>query len=70
MSRYHIPLVPYICRGFAYDVTAAMLVFQFRIILIKLSCLEHQHDRHGFCQVGLCGLSASALYTAYFIPTC
>jgi hypothetical protein len=29
-------------RAFAYDVTAAMLVFQFKRILIKLFCLEHQ----------------------------
>jgi hypothetical protein len=33
---------------FAHDVTAAMLVFQFKIILIRLFCLEHQHGRHGF----------------------
>jgi hypothetical protein len=36
-------------RAFAHDVTAAMLVFQFKIILIRLFCLEHQHGRHGFC---------------------
>jgi hypothetical protein len=28
-------------RAFAHDVTAAMLVFQFKIILIRLFCLEH-----------------------------
>ena len=36
-------------RAFAHDVTAAMLVFQFKRILIKLFCLEHQHGLHGFC---------------------
>jgi hypothetical protein len=30
------------CRAFAHDVTAAMLVFQFKRILIRLFCLEHQ----------------------------
>jgi hypothetical protein len=35
-------------RAFAHDVTAAMLVFQFKIILIRFFCLEHQHGRHGF----------------------
>jgi hypothetical protein len=28
-------------RAFAHDVTAAMLVFKFKIILIRLFCLEH-----------------------------
>jgi hypothetical protein len=36
-------------RAFAHDVTAAMLVFEFERILIRLFCLEHQHGRHGFC---------------------
>ena len=36
-------------RAFARDVTAAMLVFQFKRILIRLFCLEYQHGRHGFC---------------------
>jgi hypothetical protein len=49
-------------RAFAHDVTAAMLVFQFKIILIRLFCLEHQHCRHGFCWVGPWGMSANALY--------
>jgi hypothetical protein len=35
-------------RAFAHDVIAAMLVFQFKRILIRLFCLEHQHGRHGF----------------------
>jgi hypothetical protein len=37
-------LHPY--RAFAHDVTAAMLVFQFKRILIRLFCLKHQHGRH------------------------
>jgi hypothetical protein len=33
-------------RAFAHDdVTAAMLVFLFKGILIRLFCLEHQHGR-------------------------
>ena len=36
------------CRAFAHDVTAAMLMFQFKIIFF---CLEHQHGRHGFCML-------------------
>jgi hypothetical protein len=36
-------------RAFAHDVIAIMLVFQFKIILIRIFCLEHQHGRHGFC---------------------
>ena len=51
-----VPKVPHQGRleisaygAFAHDVTAAMLVFQFKIILIRLICLEHQHGRHGFC---------------------
>ena len=36
-------------RAFAHDVTADMLVFQFKIILIRLFSLEHQHGRQGFC---------------------
>ena len=38
-------------RAFAHDVTAAMLVFQFKIILIRLFCPEHQHAAMTF--VGL-----------------
>jgi hypothetical protein len=39
------------CRAFAHDVTAAMLVLQFKIILIRLFCLKHQDGRHGFCSL-------------------
>jgi hypothetical protein len=39
----------YYIERFAHDITAAMLVFQFKIILIRLFCLEHQHGSHGFC---------------------
>ena len=40
-------------RAFAHDVTAAMLVFRFKIILIRvLDSFEHQHGCHGFCWVG------------------
>ena len=39
-----------------------MLVFQFKIILIRFFCLEHQHGRHGFCWVGPWGMNANALY--------
>jgi hypothetical protein len=39
-------------RAFAHDVTTAMLVFQFKIILIRFFYQEHQHGRHGFCWVG------------------
>ena len=47
--------------AFAHDVTAAMLVFQFKIVLIRFFCLEHQHGCHGLCWVDLCGMSANAL---------
>jgi hypothetical protein len=39
--------------AFAHDVTTPMLVFQFKIILIRPFCLEHQHGRQlvpGECQ--------------------
>jgi hypothetical protein len=39
-------------RAFVHDVTATMLVFQFKKIVIRLFCLEHQHGRHNFCLVG------------------
>jgi hypothetical protein len=29
-------------RAFAHDVTAAMLVFQFKRVLIRLFCMEHE----------------------------
>jgi hypothetical protein len=45
--------IRYIYRAFAHDVTAAMLVFQFKIILIRLFCLEHQH---GNAPILLCTL--------------
>ena len=48
-------------KAFAHDVTAAMLVFQFKRILIRLFCLEHQHGRHGFCWVGPWGMSGNDL---------
>jgi hypothetical protein len=32
-------------------VTAAMVVFQFKRILIRLFCLEHQHGRHAFAEL-------------------
>jgi hypothetical protein len=32
-------------RAFAHDVTTAMLMLQFKRILIRLFCLEHQHGR-------------------------
>jgi hypothetical protein len=41
--------------AFAHDVAAAMLVFQFKRILIRLFFLEHQHGRHDFCRVGPLG---------------
>jgi hypothetical protein len=47
--------------AFAHDVTTPMLVFQFKIILIRPFCLEHQHGRHGFCWVGPRRMSANAL---------
>jgi hypothetical protein len=52
-------VVLWLCIAFAHDVTAAMLVFQSKIIFkIRLFCLEHQHGRHGFCWVGPWGMSA------------
>jgi hypothetical protein len=36
-------------RAFEHDVTVAMLVFQFKIILTRLFWLEHQHGRHDIC---------------------
>jgi hypothetical protein len=39
--------------AFAHDVAAAMLMFQFKIILIRLFFLEHQHGSHGFCCIFL-----------------
>jgi hypothetical protein len=38
-------------RAFAHDVTAAMLVFQFKIILIRLFCPEHQHAAMTFVEL-------------------
>jgi hypothetical protein len=61
-DNFRYILKPSACnRAFAHDVTAAMLVFQFKIILIRLFCLEHQHGRHGFCWVGPWGMSANVL---------
>ena len=45
-----------------------MLVFQFKIILIRLFCLEHQHGRHGFCRVGPWGMSENALINTVQLP--
>jgi hypothetical protein len=49
-------------REFVHDVTTAMLVFRFKIILIRLFCLGHQHGRHGLCRVCLWVMSANALF--------
>jgi hypothetical protein len=49
------------------DVTAAMLVFQFKRILIRFFCLKHQHGRHGFCWVGPWGMSVNALFRHFWM---
>jgi hypothetical protein len=41
-------IIERVYKVFAHD-TAAMLVFQFKRILIRLFCLEYQHGRHSFC---------------------
>jgi hypothetical protein len=56
-------------RAFACDVKAAMLVFQYKRILIRSFCQVHQHGRHRLCSLiplfpyspGI-GLSANALH--------
>jgi hypothetical protein len=40
--------------------------FQFKIILIRLFSLEHQHGRHGFCWVGSWGMNVNALLSKTF----
>ena len=38
-------------RAFACDVKAAMLVFQYKRILIRSFCQVHQHGRHRLCSL-------------------
>jgi hypothetical protein len=55
--------------AFAHDVAAAMLVFQFKIILIRLFFLEHQHGRHAMTFVELVpwGMSQSSVFPFYYL---
>jgi hypothetical protein len=58
-TLYKVSITNKAYRAFAHDVTAAMLVFQFKRILIRLFCrLEHQHGRHDFCWVVPWGMKA------------
>ncbi len=56
-------------RAFAFDVTAAMLVFQDKRILMRCFCQVHQYGRHLLCCLVPQGQSANALYQ-YSIRRC
>ncbi len=48
---------------YLHEVTAAMLVFQDKTILMRSFCQVHQYGRHRLCCLASQGMSANTVYS-------